>query len=211
MRTSYYGCGGYITKGAKICKIGLIPQRDLEAVVIGAVLNFYAPCLAEGGRKRLAEAVKAQMGTEHEELGSARARGEAEHDRITRIIDNLLDNLTETNRQYVDERLEGLTDQRRQIEKRLEELDRLASSQAEITSIAADALKFLSGLAFTLREGLPQEKLVALRQCIQQVYINAPDRVARIRLFTVPAGSLTATEEVQVSIGLVTTRSVITS
>ncbi len=38
-----------------------------------------------------------------------------------------------------------------------------------------EAIKFTSGLEFILTQGLPQEKLIALRQCIEKVYINKPD------------------------------------
>ncbi len=50
------------------------------------------------------------------------------------------------------------------FEARLEEFDRLVVSQAEIKSMIADAMEFISSLEFTLREGLAQEKLVALRR-----------------------------------------------
>ena len=36
--TRYYGCGVYITKGKKICEMNPIPQADLEATIINAVL-----------------------------------------------------------------------------------------------------------------------------------------------------------------------------
>ena len=56
----------------------------------------------------------------------------------------------------------------------LAKLDRLAAPQAEINSIVTDALQFISGLRFTLDQGLPQEKLCALRQCIERILIDKP-------------------------------------
>ena len=38
--TSSYACGGYITKGKKICEMNPILQQDLEMLVIDAVLRF---------------------------------------------------------------------------------------------------------------------------------------------------------------------------
>ena len=52
----------------------------------------------------------------------------------------------------------------------------LAASQIEIKSIAAETARFLSGLAFTLRNGFPQEKLAALRQCIDRIRVDKPHR-----------------------------------
>ena len=116
------------------------------------------------------------------------------------IIDNLLDNITETNREFVDHRLKDLTTQRQHLEARLEELDRLTATQAEIQSIVAEALKFLSGLDFTLRRGLPQEKLVALRQCIERIHVNQPGREVKITLRSVPCGNLEAKQELTCSV-----------
>ena len=81
-----------------------IPKEILESKVIEAVLDFYKPYLEKGGRKKLAEAVKAQVGTEVEDIKSAHQRAESELERITGIINNLLDNITEANRDFVDKR-----------------------------------------------------------------------------------------------------------
>ena len=196
--TRFYGCGGHVTKGNKVCQMNPIPQDELEEVVCNAVLEFYAPYLADDGLARLTDQVKEQTGSEREEIGGARERAEAERDRIAGIIDNLLDNITETNREFVDQRLKELTAQRQHLEARLEELDRLTATQAEIQSIVAETLKFLSGLEFTLRRGLPQEKLVALRQCIERIHVDKPKREVKITLRALPAGDLQETQELTV-------------
>ena len=186
----YYGCGGYITKGKRICQMNPIPQQALEATVIQAVLDFYKPYLVKDGRKRLAAAVKEQIGSENTDLGTARQRVQEETKRISGIIDNLLDNITETNRDFVDTRLRQLTAQRQQLESRLEELDRLSLSQDEIKAIVSNSMKFLASLAFTLREGLPQEKLVALRQCIERTHIDKPASKIKFEFRVIPSDSL---------------------
>jgi hypothetical protein len=150
VKTYYYGCGGYITKGTSTCEMNAIPKGVMESRVIEVVLDFYRPYLAKDGRRKLAEAVKAQIGSETEDLAAARQRAEEELQGIEPIINNLLDNITEANREYVDKRLNELKAQRQQLEARLEELDRLSLSQVEIETIVADAMQFLGGLEFTL-------------------------------------------------------------
>jgi len=49
VKTCYYGCGGYITKGKSICELNAIPQEVLESLVTGTVIDFYRPYLAPGG------------------------------------------------------------------------------------------------------------------------------------------------------------------
>jgi DNA invertase Pin-like site-specific DNA recombinase len=196
----YYGCGGYITKGTSICQMNAIPKEVLESKVIETVLAFYRPYLEKGGRQKLAEAVKAQTGTEQTDITSARQRAQAELESITKTINNLLDNITETNRDHVDKRLSELTTQKQQIESRLEELDRLSLSQAEIDTIVTEGMQFLGGLEFTLGNGLPEEKLTALRQCIEKIHIDKPANSARISIRMVPVASLPVTQECKIPI-----------
>ncbi len=138
----------------------------------------------------MAAAVKEQIGSENTDLVGARKRVQEETKRIGGIIDNLLDNITETNRDFVDTRLRQLTAQRQQLESRLEELDRLSLSQDEIKAIVTNSMKFLASLAFTLREGLPQEKLVALRQCIDRIHNNKPASKIKLAFRFIPSASL---------------------
>ena len=65
---------------------------------------------------------------------------------ITKVINNLLDNITETNRNHVDRRLNEFTTKKLQIEARLEELERLSLLQAEIDTIVTEGMQFLAGL-----------------------------------------------------------------
>ena len=51
----------------------------------------------------------------------------------------------------------------------------------------SQALKFISSLEYTLSQGLPQEKLVAVRQCVERIWIDHNKRKIKIQLFTVPA------------------------
>jgi hypothetical protein len=200
VKTFYYGCGGYITKGTRICQMNAIPKEILESKAIETVLDFYRSYLEKGGRKKLAESVKAQTGTEKEDITSARQRAQAKQKKIGKTIDNLLDNLTPTNREYVDQRLIELKLQKQQIETRLEELERLSLSRAEIDTIVTDSMQFLAGLEFTLHNGLPQEKLVALRQCIEKISIDKPAGIIKLRIHLVPAGNLQAIGEVKASV-----------
>lgn len=200
VKTYYYGCGGYITKGTSICQMNAILKEVLESKATETVLDFYRSYLEKGGRQKLAEAIKAQTGVEKEDITSARQRAQAELENITKIINNLLDNITETNRDHVDRRLNELTNKKQQIEARLEELERLSLSQAEIDTIVTEGMQFLAGLEFTLHNGLPQEKLVAMRQCIEKIGINKPGGEITLAIRTVPGVNLRATQEFRVPV-----------
>jgi DNA invertase Pin-like site-specific DNA recombinase len=193
VKTFYYGCGGYIAKGRSICEMNAIGQKVLEQTVIKVVLDSYKPFLDNGGRKKLAEAVKAQVGSEAEEFVAARKRAQRQLNKIDKTISNLLDNITSANREFVDQRLGELKQQKHQLEARLEELDRLSLSRDEINGMVSDSMKFLAGLEFVLREGVPQEKLVALRQCVEKISVDKPNGTITLAVYLVPVGNLQAT------------------
>ena len=82
----------------------------------------------------------------------------------------------------------------------MEELKRLSLSQAEINTMVTESMQFLAGLEFTLHNGLPQEKIVALRQCLEKIGINKPAGEIVLAIQTVPGNNLRAAEEVKASI-----------
>ena len=200
VKNFYYGCGGYITKGNSVCEMNPIPKEVLEKTVIDTILNFYRPLLDKGGREKLAEAVKTQIGSEAEEFVTARKRAQQELGKNQATIKNLLDNITPANREFVDKRLGELRQQKCQLEAGLEELDQLSLSQIEINSIISDSMKFIAGLEFILREGFPQDKLVSLRQCIKKISINKPAGELKLAIYLVPTGNLQASQEHKIPI-----------
>jgi hypothetical protein len=60
-------------------------------------------------------------------------------------------------------------------------------------------MQFISGLEFTLTQGLPQGRLTALRQCIEKIHIDKPGDKSKIQIREVPTGNLQTTEEIIIS------------
>ena len=177
-----------------------IEQKELETTVIDAVLEFYRPYLEKDGRNKIALKVKNQIRGESEDMAAARQRCQDELARISQIINNLLDNLTATNRTHVDQRLKKLASQRKQLENRIHELDNLAISQSQISEIVNESMHFISGLEFTLHQGLAQDKLLALRQCIERIRINKPEEIIRLMIREISTSQLTAICEQEISL-----------
>ena len=125
---------------------------------------------------------------------------QAEAARIESIINNLLDNLSSENREMVDQRLKDLNSQRKQLQNRLDELEQLENNQDQIAVLTSEALCFLRNLEHVLISGLPQEKLMALRQCIKKIWVNKPAGEITSAVRTVPRGNLQATREFKMSV-----------
>lgn len=80
-------------------------------------------------------------------------------------------------------------------------VDQHTASQSEINSIVTDALQFISGLKFTLNQGLPQEKLYALRRCIERILIDKPGKSVIVKIKAVPASMIKEVEELARELG----------
>ncbi len=65
----------------------------------------------------------------------------------------------------------------------------------------SQALQFISGLKFTLTQGLPQEKLCALRQCVERILIDKPGRSVVVKIKAVPASTIKEVEELTRELG----------
>lgn len=190
VRSFAYACGGYITKGPTVCQLNPILQEELESVVIDAVLTYYQPFLERGGREKLAEAVTDATGRGADDLKQAQRRFEARSKEHSKIIRNLLDNITETNRDLVDQRLKELRQEQEQLARQAEQLESLSLSQVSVQAVVTEAMQFLGGLETTLRSGTPEEKRIALRHCIEKVRVQGADSRVELHIRRVPAASV---------------------
>jgi hypothetical protein len=62
------------------------------------------------------------------------------------------------------------------------------------------SIKFLAGLEFVFGEGVPQEKLVALRQCVEKIVLDKTNAMIKLSVYLVPVGNLQATRESAASV-----------
>ena len=71
-------------------------------------------------------------------------------------------------------------------------------SQAELQAVVSETAKFLDGLEYKLREDVPEEKRLALRQCVDRVYVDKPGGKIRLALRAVPSAGIhgQATKEI---------------
>ena len=63
-------------------------------------------------------------------------------------------------------------------------------------------MDFLSTLETIVQRGLPQEKLVAIRQCIRRIKIDKLSKELAIEILLVPASSFDATESLSRKLSL---------
>lgn len=190
--TYSYCCGGYIRRGASVCRLGSIPQGELESTVIDAVLHHYDQYRGEGGQSRMAEVVRQIVGGEQREVVEARQRATDDLARIKATITRLLDNISPVNRAMTDERLKELGLEREAVERKLEEVDRLGLAVESIQGIVRDSVCFLRDLEATLRGDNPEARIAAIRQCVQRVIVDWEAETCTAEVRAIPSTALKA-------------------
>src|SRR5204862_4639866 len=111
---------------------------------------------------------------------------QAEQAKVEKSIANLLDNITTTNRDLVEQRLVTLREQRHTLTMRTQELDGVASAESQVVDLANDIARYVSDLEFTFSHGTNDEKQVALRRSVARIELDAPSRFAMLRLRPLP-------------------------
>ena len=200
VRTYYYGCSGYISKGRSVCEFGAIKQDVVEQLVIDAVLEFYRQYESEDGRKHLTGLIQDQLGTEAGEISASRERLLEEKGKIEQSIRNLLDNITSGTRDLVEQRLAELREERDTRSMHLDELECLAAEEREVQTTVQESLRFLNDLKFTLLEGVPEAQRTALRKCVSEMEVDRGSQ--RVTLFIHPAPTAALPDSARVMLRL---------
>lgn len=168
-----YVCGGYIRQGKSVCSRGRIAKDEMEQKVIEEIIKAYRPFMGRKGRKRLEATMLEARGGEANEAAAARRRATARLDKIATQARTLLDNLSEANRVFVDERLKELTKERGELELRVESLDRLAMSDREMQEAVREEHAFIERLEAALRGEDHAEKRAAVERSSQHILIKS--------------------------------------
>ena len=58
------------------------------------------------------------------------------------------------------------------------------------------AAVLLRPLQYTLRNGLPEEKLILIRQCVERIVIDKENNTAKLNIYIVPTNNLKEVEEI---------------
>ncbi len=188
-KTFYYACGGYIRRGKSVCGLNAVPQEHLEEAVIEAVLDHYARYAGEAGRRLLAREVRSLLGLEDDQVGESQKAVRAELAKIESTTRRLIDNVTPGTRAVAERRLKELEAERTRLTAKLESLERLGMSKAEVADLIEDTTAFISKLEPTLRDGPLEQRQVAMRRCVQRVDLDQPGGAVVLRISNVPIAS----------------------
>ena len=187
VETEYYCCGGYITKGTSVCKRRLFPRAMFEDYVLERIGSRLERFLKDSGRKLLEKMVR-------EELGPSDERDDEAKQIRTRLaeikvrIDTLLDSLTPTNKEFVDEKLTSLKAEKDRLETRLANLE-TARPQVNVKAVVDAGIARLRRFGEFLAHGSLEEQKSVVRAFLARIDLSPREGRGEAHFVRFPASS----------------------
>jgi site-specific DNA recombinase len=191
VKTFYYMCGAYAAKGTSRCIKAPLPKETIESAVLVAIGEQVRAFVEDGGDGLLRRVIKKALSLDSaaEDRGGEWAQRLAE---IDRRIDELIELLSPTNKEFVDRRLETLKVERGRLNDQLAELGAQQSRLGSIDALADEALESIRGFE-AFEEGTLEEQKELVSLMVERVDVDPVGRIARVYIRKFPAPSLLGT------------------
>ena len=189
VKTLGYACGGYVTKGKSCCKRLVIPKEETEEWVFEQITRVVAGYLDAGAEQKLQEMIEQEIagGDRFDESELAKVRQRKAD--IDASIENLLDNITPTNREYVDRRIEKLRDEMVELQQQEEALLEQQGRECQAAELAQAALALAREVDQVVASGTVDEKRTFIRAFLREIEFNPQSRTGTAYFYVVPSGS----------------------
>ena len=186
VKTLYYACGGYVTKGTSICERSLIRKDMVEEFLFDEVGRSLSEFLnGDEGRQMLRKALLELMGPEANGAGERKGFLVAKAD-IEQKIYNIIDNTTPTTREFADKRIEQLKAELDAIERQVERVDAQAANAVDLTALEQALLDYMKRFEVVQAEGTVEEKRAFLRAFTRTVELDPETGKGRLEIYSLP-------------------------
>ena len=186
VKTLGYACGGYVTKGKSCCKRLVLPKEEIEEWVLGVIARIVSGYLDDGAGEELRRMIEQEVaGSDRfDESGLAAVRQRRAD--IEATIENLLDNITPTNRDYVDRRIAKLKDETVELQQQEEALLEQQGRECQAEELAQAALALAPQVDQIARFGTVDEKRTFLRAFVREIEFDPQSRSGTGYFYAVP-------------------------
>jgi len=186
VRTYYYACGGYVSKGNSVCRRAVIPQQWIEEWVLGQIGEIVQGYLKRGGEERLRRMIEQELAVPPNGNGTGLAALRQRKTDIEHTIENLLDNITPTNRDYVDRRIEKLRDETVELERKEAVLLEQHNREAQAGEFAEQAFALMREVPRLVALGTTEEKRVLMRAFLSRIDFDPESRSGTASFWGMP-------------------------
>ncbi|MCH7548970.1 MAG: recombinase zinc beta ribbon domain-containing protein [Candidatus Krumholzibacteriota bacterium] len=186
VRTYYYICGGYRSRGTSVCRGATIPREPIEDAVLASIRSSTAEFMDDGGEELLRSIIKKCL-----EPGEVRSdevrRCEERANEINARIEELVESLTPINKEFVDRKLEALKEERDELVAREENFKRYAAAAVDTRALAEEIVESIRQFDEVFAEGTRQEQKEFVNLFIERIDVDAEKSKATVRIRKFPA------------------------
>jgi len=173
VKTLYYACWSYVSKGSSVCPRRVVSKIQLEEYVIAQVEFMLAKYLeSPSGQTKLRQAL---IRAADEQIPSTEAesrRLQSRRDQIERMISSLIENLTPTNREFVDIKLVELKQEMELIAISLRSLIVAEEQRQEVEKQLEQAYRMAAEFRLTFEKATVEEKRILLRSFVKEIMLD---------------------------------------
>ena len=188
--TYYYACGGYVGKGNAVCQRAVIPQEFIEAWVLEQIGSIVHGLLDSGAEKKMRRLIEQEIAGAGRDDGSQLAALRQRKADIETTIDNLLDNITPTNRDYVDRRIEKLRDEMVALERQEAALAQQQDRERQAQILADRAFAAVRDFGRLVEAGTVDEKRTVVRAFLRGIDYDPESRSGKGHFWLLPGVGL---------------------
>ena len=175
-KTLYYACGGYVMNGKSVCPRHVVRKEFLEEWVVQKIEEMLQEYFgtAEGiekVRKMIAEEVKMTC----EEIEKESILIENEIQKLKRTVNNLIENISSTNKEFVDQRLVELKRELTAIESKKREIEDTKNKQNEVRRMIEQASELANDFKEIFASGTVEQKKLFLRAFLKGITLDLVD------------------------------------
>jgi len=185
-RNYYYACNGYVTKGNTCCQRSVIPKDLIEGWVLEQIGRIVHSYLDDGGEAKLRQMVEQELAGASRFDGSALAAVRQHKADIEATIENLIDNITATNREFVDQRIEKLRDETVVLERQEAALLEQQNREERAGEIAAQAYALIEDFPRLVAVGTVDEKRMLIRAFLSHINFDPKTHAGTAYFWSVP-------------------------
>lgn len=187
LRSLYYCCNGYITKGQKVCQRILIPKETLEQWVVSKIdemlqKHFCTPYGIQNLRSMVERIANEMTPQYHDEIEQVQHRIQE----IKTTTNNLIDNITLANREYIDVRLVELKRELAVLESKHFELTAANTNRIETGRVIQQAMELAQNFKQTFQSGTIEEKRLFIRAFVENIQYDNPSSKIIAQFILIP-------------------------
>ena len=195
IKTLYYACGGYVSKGNSVCERYVIRKEWLENLVLDKIQGILKEYFgSKAGMKKIRKLVEMELEMSLPEIGNELNSVDERLKNIRITINNLIENISADNKQFVDQRIREFKREIAVLEAKKYELEAAGSKRVEMERLIDQAVEMSKDFDTVFEEGTIEEKRLIIRGFLNRVDVDPESRRVEASINIISQNSVSVAE-----------------